>query len=525
MAALLERLRALRSDDKTLRLTLISLTAAIAVVAAFVALPGSDDEMPAAGGVSTSEPETRARPGSSPQDDPDTRAAADDGVSSAVVTAPSEDPGDGRPSEVTFSESEVKVGITYTEDAGAANEAAGFTVGQVDQRRGWEALIADINRDPPFGRKVVPVWYSQTENEVSSKGGERVAQEACAHFTQDNEVFMVWVGTIGAGEDTLSACLTKAKIPQVAFGVGTSYSRTFEDFPYLVEPASAAMDRMAAFYVDGLEAQGFFSGFKDNAPPYTPQPPADGQARIGLIRYDQPSHVAGAAALKERLGSHGLSLCEGCEFEISFSSTSVPEQLDDATEINAAIQNCKGRPGGPCTHMLFLGSTAQRIPVFFMDGAERQQYRPRLGLSPLDDWRFVRDFLGPSSDAQFRRSQIVTWDPVAFSARPEAYERCKEIFQDAGETFEGDEAAGKEAMIAAYCDTAWYHAAAMEAAGPSLNLASWMDGVESMAPVPGAGAFVMQTGPNRHDGVGAIRVGEWSEDCSCYEPASGIVDV
>lgn len=57
-------------------------------------------------------------------------------------------------------------------------------------------MIADINRDPPFGRKVVPVWYSQTENEVSSKGGERVAQEACAHFTQDNEVFMVWVGTM-----------------------------------------------------------------------------------------------------------------------------------------------------------------------------------------------------------------------------------------------------------------------------------------------------------------------------------------
>lgn len=49
-----------------------------------------------------------------------------------------------------ITETTVKVGITYTEDPGGANAAAGFTVGQVDQRRGWEALIAQINKAPAF---------------------------------------------------------------------------------------------------------------------------------------------------------------------------------------------------------------------------------------------------------------------------------------------------------------------------------------------------------------------------------------
>ena len=516
MAGFLERLR----DEKT-QLTLASIAAAVVIVMALVALPRSEDETPATASPSAGEPhaDVVAEPVDEEKED---EPVARRGRSSSTVSGQSPtDPAVGAPADPPVTRTEVKVGITYTEDAGQANAAAGFTVGQVDQRRGWEALIADINKDPAFGRKVVPVWYSQTEDEATSKGGDRLAQEACAHFTQDNKVFMVWVGTI-ANNDTLSACLTKAKVPSIAFGVGESYSQTFEDFPYLVEPSSAGMDRMAAFYVDGLVDARFFAEFKDNAPPYTPTKPADGKARVGLIRYDQASHKAGGAAIRKRLDAHGLQLCDGCEFEIGYSPDSVPEQLNDATEINAAIQACKSRN---CTHMLFLGSTAQRIPVFFMDGAEKQQYRPRLGLTPLDDPNFVMDFLGPTSEPQFRQSQQVSWTPADLDVKTAERDRCKKVFQDAGETFQGDEAAGKESMIPAYCDTAWYHAATMKATGSTLNLASWMKGVHTMTPIASAGAYRMQTRPGRHDGIGAIRIGGWSDECTCYKPASKVITV
>jgi hypothetical protein len=99
------------------------------------------------------------------------------------------------------------------------------------------------------------------------------------------------------------------------------------------------------------------------------------------------------------------------------------------------------------------------------------------------------------------------------------------VFQDAGETFEGDEAAEKETMITAYCDTAWYYVAATTAAGRTLNVDSWMNGVHTMAPAPSAGAYVMQTKRNRHDGIGAIRVGGWSDGCSCFKATSDVIPV
>lgn len=507
-------------DEKT-QLTLASITAAIVIVIALVAMPGGDNTGSTSQGAPTTSSKTDSTRSAGTDDPSPTDGGALAGRSSSTVSLPDADVRTGRPSDPPITASEIKVGVTYTEDPGQANAAAGFAIAQIDQRRGWEALISQINRDPAFGRKVVPVWYSQTEEEFASKGDERVAQEACARFTQDNKVFMVWVGTIGL-DDALFACLTKAEIPSIVFGTGASYSKTFEKFPYLVEPVSAGMDRMAAFYVDQLDEARFFSVFKNNQAPYTPQKPADGKPRIGLIRYDEPSFKAGAVALKKRLAARGLALCNGCEFEIAFSPDSVPEQLDDATEINAAIQSCKSRN---CTHMLFLGHAAQRLPTFFIDGAERQQYRPRIGFGPLDSPAFVRDFLGPSSYPQFRESLLVTWDPNEVGERTDGFKRCKKVFEDAGETFEGDEAAEKETMMLAYCDTAWYYTAAATAAGRNINVDSWMNGVHTMTAAPSAGAYVMQTKRGRHDGIGAIRIGQWADGCNCFKPATGVIPV
>lgn len=419
----------------------------------------------------------------------------------------------------------IKVGITYVSDPNAGNEAAGFgQIGRIDQRRGYEAMIREVNRNAPYGRKLVPVWYSQTTEEITSKGGERIAQEACAHFTQDNKVFLMWDGGLIGGDDpTFHACATNAGIPELGFSGGLSWSKTYRDFPYLVDPTDAALDRMATFEVDQLYKQGFFSKFKDNQLPYTPQKPADGKPRIGLIRYDRPSYKAGAAAMKAQLKKYGLALCSGCEFEIAYSSDNVQEQLDDATEVNAAIQSCKSNG---CTHMLFLGSTAGvRITLFFVDGAEKQQYRPRLGLNPLDAPTAVRDFLGAASYPQFRDSVLIADGPTEFDVRAPAFQTCKEIFEEAGEDFSGEQGVNKQDEIPLWCDTAWYYQAALKAAGRTLSLESWMNGVATMAAIPSASVYLLQTKADRHDGSGAIRVGQWFEDCNCFKPTSGVIPV
>jgi hypothetical protein len=176
---------------------------------------------------------------------------------------------------------------------------------------------------------------------------------------------------------------------------------------------------------------------------------------------------------------------------------------------------------------MFLGSTnGVRITLFFIDGAERQQYRPRLGLNPLDAPNTLRNYLGPASYAQFRQSVLVTWNPANFDTQTETFKRCKAIFESAGETFGGDDKTkNKEAQIPLYCNTAWYFSAVLENAGRSVSLESWMNGVDTVAPVPSASAYLMQTKVGRHDGIGAIRIGEWFDDCNCFKPTSGVTPV
>ena len=433
-----------------------------------------------------------------------------------------------------MTENEIRVGVAYSRDPGTANTAAGFAgIGQVDQKRAIDAMIAEVNKSPPHGRRVVPVYYSYTTNDVTTKGADQLYQEMCAHWTRDNRVFLAWV----AGLDTLQACLTRARVAQIGSGSGFSYEKTFQDYPWYVEHNTAALDRMAKDQVDQLAARGFFATCK---PDTSTNPCVDGKPRIGLIRYDQPSHKAAAATMKRALTSHGLQLCSGCEFEISYSADNIPAQLDDATEVNSAINSCRtprtvpgtDTPAGPCTHMLFLGSRAGvRITLFYVQRAEDQAYRAKLGFNTQDAPMAVRNFYASQGQRQYfnqlKQSMLVSTNPGDLSIRPPAHEECKQIFQRAGETFGGqdDSAGNKEGQIGAYCDTMWYHLASLNAAGANLTLDTFLRGVANVGQVKSATTFLMRTTAARRDGAGAVRIGEWFDDCTCIRPVTGDVPV
>jgi hypothetical protein len=513
--------------NRTAQLTLVSIAVLVIVVAAVVAGPIRDES-----GELSSAPRdsaTRTLPDGTvvpvePGADVEGTGAARGRRSGPVVTeaGTTNDAAAAAPTAPPITATHIKVGIPYFTDAGRSNAAAGFTgVGQVDQRRGWEAVIADINREPEFGRKVAPVWFATSEQELTSQGIERIEQQACEHWTKDNPVFLVWDGILGL--DTLQSCLTKAKVPEVGSSSGLAWSQTYKKYPYVVDPTGMALDRLAKIEVDQLHAKGFFSKFKNNSAPYTPLKPADGKPRIGLIRYDTPSHKAAAVSMKQALRAKGLALCSGCEFEVSFSADNIPEQLDDATEVNAAIQSFKARG---VTHVLFLGSTSGvRITIFFVDGAEKQQYRPRLGFNQQDAPDAAADFHGSSSHPQFRQSVLVTSGPGNFDELTDAFKRCKKVFEDAGETFQGDEASAKEGQIPVYCDAAWYTKEVLRAAGPSISLEAWLNGVASVNPLESAGTFVMRTTKTRKDGASGIRLGEWFDSCDCFKPTSDVIPV
>jgi hypothetical protein len=166
-----------------------------------------------------------------------------------------------------------------------------------------------------------------------------------------------------------------------------------------------------------------------------------------------------------------------------------------------------------------------------MQPAEQQRFRPRLGLNSLDCGGDFWDSRGRPeyADNQYKESLLVGHIPGGFDLRPAAYQECKKIFEAGGETFGGsdDTANNKEDQIDGYCDTAWYHIAAFNAIGKTLNLDTFLDGVANTGLVKSAGTFLMRTTANRHDGAGAVRIGVWDAGggCRCHKPVTGDIPV
>ena len=427
--------------------------------------------------------------------------------------------------DTPITDTEIGVGMAYNTSPGTANTAAGFAgIGQVDQRRALEIMIKEVNKKAPFGRKIVPVYYTYDDVSVQAKGAEQLYQEMCA--TWKGKVFLAW----GGGLDTLHSCLAKNGIAEIGGSGGLADANTFKKFPYYVDHAGAALDRTASYEVHNLFAQGFFSRFRtdNDGVNYTPAPPLDGKPKIGLIRYDYPSFDTAAASMKAALGQHNLAICDGCEWKVAYSPDNVPAMLDDATEVNSAVSNCKARG---CTHMLFLGSTSGvRITLFYIQRAEDQKFRPLLGFNTYDCPNCVRDFYDGQaqqpqySDSQMKGSVLVTDDPGEFDLRGGAYGDCKKLFVDNGETFGGsdDTANNKQNQIPPYCDVAWYHIAVFNKIGKNVTLENFANGVANAGKIAGAGTFQMYTTATKHDGASIARMGQWADDCRCWKPGGDI---
>jgi hypothetical protein len=429
--------------------------------------------------------------------------------------------------DTPITDTEIGVGMAYNTSPGTANTAAGFAgIGQIDQRRALEIMIKEVNKKAPFGRKIVPVYYTFDDVSIQAKGAEQTFQEMCAAWK--GKVFLAWA----AGLETLQSCLHKNGIAQIGGTGGLASSKTFKDYPNLIDNSGASLDRTAAYEVHNLFANGFFSRFRDDNTAgngYTPLSATwDGKPKIGLIRYDFPSFDAGAAAMKGALAEHNLALCDGCEWKVGYSPDNVPAQLDDATEVDQAVANCKAKG---CTHMLFLGSTAGvRITLFYTQRAENQKFRPMLGFNTFDAPNAVRDFYDGSAQqpeyasSQFKGSVLVTDVPGWFDLRGGAFGDCKKLFTDAGETFGGsdDKANNKQNQIDGYCDTAWYHLAVFTKIGKSVTLENFRNGVANAGKLPGAGTFQMYTTATRHDGASIARMGGWEEACRCWKPGGDI---
>lgn len=405
--------------------------------------------------------------------------------------------------------STVKIGLTYTADYDEANTAIGASGATgIDMRRAYNAMIDYINtKSGGFGgRKGKPVFHPYRV--TSSSTSDQQDQEACAHWTQDDPVFIT---DAALKTENGVACLEKAGTVAVATnGLRFKSGAFFERYPHYLEFDGIDNDDLSIMYADSMAKLGLFG-----------KNPKD--AKIGLITWDDPEYAGPMQrSLIPRLRQHGLNVAD-----VAYIKS--PDAYQDVGEAVAQIGNTAVRfKGEGITHVMFLDSGANQA-LFFMEAAERQQYRPRYGLTSASGNTALADILRTGGNDQEARNQLHGALAVGFSptldARAEdqpawantpSKKLCYQIMREGGITMDSANARG---IAEGVCDELWTMEATIEAAGKVVNQDTWLAGLDSIGeddvePTSGLGLAV---GANRHDGNAYAAHLKFYDDCVCFK--------
>ncbi len=386
------------------------------------------------------------------------------------------------------------------EDVSAGNQAltGGNAATGIDTRRAWEAIVEDINkRGRILGLKVEPVFHQYSA--TSEKTQEQQGQEACANFTEDHEVFAALATTPEA--ESFFSCLERA---EVAYINGTAIRVFWDDrlmarYPHMILPFGADLNTQAKTLVNSLVRQKYFA--KD--------------ARIGLLTFDDPGFVyATERSLIPAMKKHGLKLTD-------WVRVSRPASYSDygrfSSEIGNAVVTFKSEN---ITHVMILDIGANNA-FFFMQQAEKQQYRPRYGLTSQSGGTALADLLGEDARGQLKGARGIGWVPVV-DLRAEdndwvnqPMKRCIALMKKAGVEMSSSNAQG---IAITMCDQMWFLQAALEAGGRSISLDSLLVGVDRLGRSYASAVlpFGVAVSGSRHDGLGAVANISFFGECRCF---------
>lgn len=394
---------------------------------------------------------------------------------------------------------QIKVGVQYTADGSAGNEAIGAGgVTQGDGRRQWQALFDWANaRGGVAGRKLAPVWHG-----VEAVSGETTSardQAMCTTFTQDDPVFVTFAFGLG-GDDTFLRCMGQAGVPIVT-AARVDDDDTFRNFPLYVPVLGISNDTIARIWPGGLRDGDYF---KSDAPT---------GVKVGLVTYDMPTfrHPV-ERTLVPAMKAIGREVAD-------VAYVSYPSTYDQIGGMAAQMANTvlRFRQQG-ISHVMIFDSINALITFTFMTAAENQGYQPRYGLNSYNGGQMAADELGLAN--QMRNAVSVAWNPL-FDVPEGDYDdwgpgsaECDRIFADAGITFDSRNARG---IGYQQCDTMRAFVAGMAASSGPLSGKGVIEGLERLGSSFDSGLYgPLRLGPDRHFGLSRYRLAHFSQDCACW---------
>lgn len=400
-------------------------------------------------------------------------------------------------------ETTITLGLPYAAGANEALTALGADAISVpDGRRIWEALIDDTNkRGGIAGRRVKAVYHvgSTTDDDF-----HRAYQEACANWTQDHHVFAALHTAPEAwGTEDFVACMERGGAAVVSGNTNqnTFDERAFPRYPHYVAPFLMDINTEATSLVDGIAKQKYF----------------DKGAKLGLLTYDHPYYdYATKKSFIPALRRHGLKLS-------SIARVHLPQSLGEFSQLSNEAANAalKFKTEG-VTHVMILDVSAN-IAFFFMQAAERQDYRPRYGLTSQSYGTTLADLLGQDANNQLQGARMIGWSPTmdvrpvddSFSKHNDTYKRCMQLMRRNGVTLDGSYALTTALRM---CDSMWITKAIVERGGKTITGDSYIAGIDRLGSsyVSGLNFASPRVSRQIRDGLRAVAPASYFKECRCF---------
>jgi hypothetical protein len=242
-----------------------------------------------------------------------------------------------------------------------------------------------------------------------------------------------------------------------------------------------------------LVAHGFFT---------TPKP-----AKAAILLIDTPHLIRAAErSMKPAIQAAGVPVV---------MTTRVSSGGNSTAEINGAVLQFKA---AGVTHVFFV-QAAGGLPLYFMQGADSQQYYPRYALSSYEVPGFFLEGQVPAS--QLRNAMGVGWEPffdlkaAQFPTRP-AEQRCFDVVRRGGEVNAHRQS---NLTVTPVCDMVWLFEAAATQAGRALDHTRWLAGLRSLRSFDSPVALRADFSTGRPDGAVGYRWVSYVPSCSCFRYA------
>ncbi len=216
---------------------------------------------------------------------------------------------------------------------------------------------------------------------------ETQAAAACAKFTQDNHVAAVFAAEGYYYSEGFSACLSRARVPELAALAGGTDAATLAKYPTLLSPTAPSVERRFAALVRGLAGNGYLSK----------------ASKIGVVVEDCPHNLrAYSSTLGPALQRLGATVTK--------RTVSCVHGFGDAAAFITSIQGqvLPLRSAG-VDRVIFMTGFEQIAGQFFEQQSKQQGWKPHYALtSAADTGRNTMQF---SEEAQ-TRLQGVGWEPA-----------------------------------------------------------------------------------------------------------------